>query len=182
VAATDWLSEHGDAMWRFAISRVSPHVAEDVIQETLLAAVAKRAAFEERSAVETWLIGILIHKIADHFRRRARECPDERSGPTSGAEMADFKADGMWMHPPGAWEGRPDEELLTHLEECRDRLPLNLRDAIELRDMRQLPAHAVCKVLGITPTNLWTRLHRARSLLRRCIDDRAGGKVGRSRS
>jgi RNA polymerase sigma-70 factor (ECF subfamily) len=185
-----WLANHGDALWRFALSRVGPQHAEDILQETLLAALKAASAdatnFQGRSAPETWLIGIMNHKVMDFFRKRARdqarfEAAAEQQIDT--AQAAEFAPDGHWAHKPADWDtaGAPstsqttptdtDSPLRAAYRACNDKLPAILRDALELRELRGLPADTVCQVLDISPTNLWTRLHRARAALRKCIED-----------
>jgi RNA polymerase sigma-70 factor (ECF subfamily) len=171
-----WLRDHADALWAFAISRAPREHTEDLIQETLLAALASANSFESRSSPRTWLIGILNHKIIDFYRARSRNKaqsfdPAQHDAAPQGW-TADFNARGKWTNPPASWSANPDSALLKDLAHCVDELPALLKDAISLRDLRQLPADAVCQVLDISPTNLWTRLHRARTAVRRCIESR----------
>lgn len=165
-----WIREHGDSLWSFALSRAPAGVAEDLVHDTLVAALQSAERFEQRSSAETWLLSILSRKIADYYRRRARDrAVIERVIPERSPE---FGEDGCWSAPPKDWAGEGDSALIAYLDSCRDELPPVLRDTLELREIRQLPGDAVCKVLGITPTNLWTRLHRARMMLRSCIEAR----------
>ena len=70
----DWLNEHGDYLYRFALTRLrDQHLAEDAVQETLLAAIKNSAGFTGKSVARTWLTGILKHKIIDIMRRAQRE-------------------------------------------------------------------------------------------------------------
>src|SRR5689334_24977155 len=74
--ALRWLEEHGDALYACALARVrDPHVAEDLVQETLVAGITSADTFSGRSAERSWLIGILKHKLVDHLRRNLRERP-----------------------------------------------------------------------------------------------------------
>ena len=69
-----WVELHGDYLFRFALSRLrDPKTAEDLLQETFLAALQSLDRFEGRSTERSWLTGILKHKILDHFRRSGRE-------------------------------------------------------------------------------------------------------------
>ena len=69
-----WLDQHGDALYAFALLRVQqPAVAEDLVQDTLLAAFSGRERFGGGAQERTWLIGILKHKIIDHLRKSGRE-------------------------------------------------------------------------------------------------------------
>ena len=68
-----WMDSHGDVLYRFALARMcNLEVAEEVVQETFLAALSNRAQFTGRSDERTWLVGILRRKIADHYRSRHR--------------------------------------------------------------------------------------------------------------
>src|SRR5213078_2849400 len=72
-AATDWLEKHGDYLFNFAIGQLrDEHVAEDLVQDTFLAALKARGTFQGQSSDRTWLVGILRHKICDHLRRVTR--------------------------------------------------------------------------------------------------------------
>ncbi|MHC4684776.1 MAG: sigma factor, partial [Planctomycetota bacterium] len=71
-----WLEDHGDYLFRYALVRLQDReIAEDMVQETLLAALRAREKFQARSSVRTWLVGILKHKVLDHFRKSYREPP-----------------------------------------------------------------------------------------------------------
>jgi RNA polymerase sigma-70 factor (ECF subfamily) len=69
-----WVDLYGDYLYRFALYRVyEATIAEDMVQETFLAALGSFKNFQYRSSIKTWLTGILKHKIIDHFRKQAKE-------------------------------------------------------------------------------------------------------------
>src|SRR5262245_12855230 len=69
-----WVDEHGDCLYRYALVRVrTPEVAEDLVQETLLAAVRSQDKFAGRSSERSWLVGILKNKVVDYYRKLGRE-------------------------------------------------------------------------------------------------------------
>ena len=91
----------------------NPALAEDLVQETLLAGLEGAARFSGKSTIRTWLTGILKHKIIDQFRRSSREQPlaapdDDRSE----ADVIDalFVAEGHWQQRPASWR-RPGTVL-----------------------------------------------------------------------
>ncbi|MCB9840449.1 MAG: sigma-70 family RNA polymerase sigma factor [Phycisphaeraceae bacterium] len=200
AAAERWLVEHGDVLWRFVLGRVrSPVAAEDIVQETLLAAMQSRERFEGASTERTWLLGIAVHKIGDHLRKRARTT--HRSGRDDDAPCACevcralFSGKGMWQTLPREWDragpgetpaadGGEKDERRRALVRCIDALPEGQRDAMWMRDVLGVPSEEVRKAMGLTPTNLWTRLHRARSAVRSCLEakllGRREGGAGRS--
>lgn len=178
----DWLAHHGEALFRYAALRLGDAAtAEDVLQETLVAALRARDTFKGQSTERTWLIGILRNKILDHIRaaarRRTREAPQ---GTAERALESEFTEKGLWARGPAKWGADPDE--LLHDEErratllaCVNALPQPHRDAIVLRELEGLPTEEICKLLSVTATNLWTILHRARAMLRRCIEQKRLG-------
>jgi RNA polymerase sigma-70 factor (ECF subfamily) len=176
-----WLEAHGDALYRYALVRLrDEHKAEEVVQETLLAALQARAGFAGGASVRTWLIGILKHKIMDQFRREAREV---NLGATSGLEAdesdaveSSFRPDGHWRAQMANW-GNPDTDLEQRhfwvvLEECLDHMPERLARLFVVREVMEETTEDICRDFGITPTNLWTMLYRARMGLRRCFERR----------
>ena len=173
-----WLGAHGDALYSYALSRVrKSDVAEDLVQETLLAALGAAQSFQGRSQERTWLIGILRHKVLDYFRRRRRskEIQDPTLGDGEGT-MGLFNKRGRWHPKPKAWGGDPaaiyeDAEFWQVYEACRTRLPATLAEAYILRELEGLPAEQVCTVLDISTSNLGVRLHRARLAMRNCLDE-----------
>jgi RNA polymerase sigma-70 factor (ECF subfamily) len=176
---SQWVDEHGDALFRYALLRLrDAEQAEDVVQETLVAALQARASFAGRSSLRTWLIGILKRKIVDHIRKRSRERP------ISELEVADEETDiaeemfsrgehimknsSEWPNPR---EVLRDKQFMAILHQCLAALPERLANAFILREMEQEKSDEVCKVLEITPSNLWVMLFRARTRLRGCLDE-----------
>lgn len=172
-----WVDAHGDALFRFALIRVRDRsLAEDLVQETLLAAFQGRDTFSGQSSERTWLVGILKKKIADHFRRQSREVslPGDEGLPDPRGDDP-FNSAGRWATGPLEWGGNPAElfhqkEFLEQLTKCLSGLPPNQANAFTLREIQGADTGEICKVLNVTETNLWVILHRARMLLRRCLE------------
>lgn len=175
---SEWVDRYGDYLFRYAMLRLRDRsAAEDMVQETFLAALKDRGTFSGASSEATWLVGILKHKIADHFRRKAREAPlteeDLREHPDEGH----LDGVGHWTSGPAEWGGNPADlyrqgEFLDQFRKCLSGLSPNHADAFTLREIEGLGTAEICKVLGVSETNLWVILHRARSLLRRCLETR----------
>lgn len=172
----DWVDRYGDALYRYALLRLrSPDRAADAVQETFLEALRVRGSFAGRSSEQTWLIGILRHKVGDQLRRVRRESTATISTEAEGAESAPFDRRGRWRTAPADWGSDPSRDLERSefwdvFGRCLAKLPKGLADAFFLRELDDLCADEVQQVLGITPANLWKRLHRARSLLRLCLE------------
>lgn len=173
-----WVEVHGDVLFRYAAARVRDDAAaEDLVQETLLAALEAREGFRGDSSERTWLIGILRHKIVDHLRRMARDplvAGEGLDAPGEGIESM-FKQDGTWARPPGAWGADPAalaerEEFWAVLRACLKALPNRLGQVFALRMMDAADPQEVCKALDVSATNLWVMLHRARARLRACLE------------
>jgi RNA polymerase sigma-70 factor (TIGR02943 family) len=151
--------------------------AEDVVSETLLAALSKPQAFGNRSQLKTWLVGILKHKVIDLIRSNAREVAAPDPGVDEEGDALDklaFKADGHFASPPSDW-GDPHQTLQQRqffqvLDACVERLPPGLGRLFLMREWLELSCDEVCKELSLTPTNLYVQLHRARLRLRECLD------------
>ncbi|MDE1888182.1 MAG: sigma-70 family RNA polymerase sigma factor [Gammaproteobacteria bacterium] len=160
-------------LYRFALMRVcDSSVAEELVQETFLAALKGWREFRGQSSERTWLVGILKHKIVDHLRYARREVPTEDIDVEVDAY---FNAGGGWAVPPSI-VGNPgksveQQQLRGKLAECMQELPERLSNAFVLTQIDGLPAKETCKVLGITETNLWVMLHRARLRLQRCLQN-----------
>ena len=171
-----WVDLHGDFLFRYALSRLGNRtVAEDLVQETFLAALRAEKNFSGRSAERTWFVGILKHKIIDHLRRQGRERPV--SAINSSSEMSEemFDKSGWWNVKPAKWPAEPSEtleqkEFWEAFRHCLENLPQRLRVVFSLREMDELPTDEVCEALKVTPGNLGVLLYRARMGLRRCLE------------
>ncbi|MDZ8118217.1 sigma-70 family RNA polymerase sigma factor [Pontiella agarivorans] len=172
-----WLEEHGDALFSYALSRLKNRSsAEDAVQETLLAALRSQDRFSGSSSVRTWLIGILKHKIVDLIRKEGREQPIDEIETFETPEEEFFDRKGRWRIKPVEWKVHPDrvleqKEFMGVLFQCLEHLPDRLHRLFVLRELEEQDSALVCKELGITPTNLWVMLHRARMRLRGCLTE-----------
>jgi RNA polymerase sigma-70 factor (ECF subfamily) len=151
--------------------------AEDVVQDTLAAALAAEEGFSGKSSVKTWLTGILKHKIVDAIRRKQRE-PAAVSSLDEEADLEDFEGlfreNGGWQAPPADW-GDPEQALsrrqfLEIMELCLEKLPPNTARVFMMREVMELTSEEICKELAITANNLWVILYRARMSLRECLE------------
>jgi len=177
------LEQHRTALTRYAVWLLGNRAAaEDAVQETMLAALQAPASFSGRSSMRTWLFGILKHKVADTFRRQAREQPLEDDSDESIGEVRTlFTEDGQWREPPSDW-GDPEATLNQRrffevLESCIERLPKNAARVFTMREIMGMETDEICKVVGITPNNCFVMLHRARMSLRGLLEQDWFGQV-----
>ena len=153
--------------------------AEDVVQETLLAALAG-SGFSGKSSLRTWLTGILKHKIVDAIRKKQREPTVASAFGDLESEMdiedfdALFNERGGWETNPADW-GNPEEALnqrqfLEMIDFCLEKLPANTARVFMMREVMELGTDEICKELAIKANNLWVILYRARVALRQCLE------------
>ena len=170
------LAAHRSYLLRYARLQLRNDAwAEDAVSETLLAALSRPQAFEQRSQLKTWLVGILKHKVIDILRSRRREVALDGDGEDAGADLDGlvFKADGHFAQQPADW-GDPEQALASRqffevLEACTEKLPPAMARVFMMREWLELPSEEICKELALTPTNLYVQLHRARLRLRECL-------------
>jgi RNA polymerase sigma-70 factor (ECF subfamily) len=168
-----WLDRYGDILFRHALLRVRRHeLAEDLVQETLLAALDARKRFSGNSSEQTWLISILRRKIVDHLRKASRAHLQEGSF-QGGPEF--FGPDRHWKSRLRPWPGDPQgalesAEFWQVVERCLSQLPSTVAGAFVLKELDGLARKDVCNALQITQSNLSVRLHRARLLMQHCLD------------
>ncbi len=150
--------------------------AEDVVSETMLAALEGAASFAGNSQVKTWVVGILKHKIVDQLRRGGREVSVEAQMEAAGVESLDelYHASGHKLDPPREW-GNPESALSQSqffevLQACVERLPANMGRIFMMREWLEYETDQICKELDITSTNCFVMLHRARMRLRECLE------------
>lgn len=151
--------------------------AEDAVSETILAALAKPLAFEARSQLKTWLVGILKHKIIDSMRQRQREVTLDSGSDDDNADPLEhiaFKTDGHFAEKPADW-GNPEQDLRSRqfmaiMDACTGKLPPVQGRLFLMREWLEMSSEEICKELALTPTNLYVQLHRARLRLRECLE------------
>jgi RNA polymerase sigma-70 factor (ECF subfamily) len=168
-----WVDAHGDHLFRFAMHRVgSAAIAEELVQETLLSALQHVDSFDGRSRLRTWLVSILRHKIADHFRRAGRERESASLDALGGEEL--FTTGGKWTAAPRRfrWPGSGEEraDLLRALTSCLEKLPGHTAEMFILHEQRRVPPEQLAASVGISTGSLAARMYRARLQLRSCLE------------
>ena len=177
-----WVDQYGDFLYHFTLSRIKdPSIAEDLVQETFLAALKARKNFQGRSTARTWLIAILKHKIVDHIRKQVREHTSDKLESmlnTAANDPVDssFNDEGDWRIRPSKWAIDPmklyeQKEFMDVLYRCLGELPERQAEAFMMREIDGLSTEEICKVLNISATNSWVMLYRARMWLRRCLEN-----------
>jgi len=131
--------------------------------------------------LRTWLIGILKHKIADHWRRSAREVitpefDQINNDEDATGEDAFFMSNGHWNGGPSTWNdpeaALKQQEFWAIYETCQNNLPPKMAKVFMLRELVGLEAEEVCRETGLSDANYWVTMHRARLRLRECLEIR----------
>ncbi|MFQ5673399.1 MAG: sigma-70 family RNA polymerase sigma factor [Nitrospinales bacterium] len=172
-----WVERYGDQMYRYTLLRVKyPESAEEIVQETFLAAYKSRNSFAGKASEKSWLFGILKHKIMDHFRElKKHQIFDliQEDDPDPYEDAYDHK--GNRKNPPRNWGINPEKaaenkQLLRALGQCVEELPDKFRRLFILKEVDGYSSEYICKELDIQPTNLWVMMHRARNQLKKCLE------------
>lgn len=170
----DWIEEYGDALYRYAVSRLrDPDAAEEAVQQTFVSGLEHQNQFTGTGSQSGWLMGILKRKIIDLVRVHGR---------TSQTESLDT-SDPMdqFFDRKGNWKQNVRETLLQPLDavdrtefwpifqKCLASLSEKQSGVFMMREMEDFESAEICKELSITSSNLWVLLHRARLRLASCI-------------
>ena len=180
------IESHRPYLLRYALAQLRDgQLAEEAVQEALLAALESLPTFNGKSALRTWLTSILRFKVIDLQRRavaeRAHQPLDEEAESGDDASLDDlFDATGHWREAPQAWSN-PEAALEQRrfweaFERCLDRLPRMGGRVFFRREIVGEDTEAICKAEGITASNCWVILHRARLSLRACLEQSWFGK------
>jgi RNA polymerase sigma-70 factor (TIGR02943 family) len=178
-----WVEHYGDYLFNFAVVRVNDRLkAEDLVQETFLSALKAEDRFRGESSERTWLTAILKRKIIDAYRKKyaSRESSFGEHEETvfDGSfyrSEAPFK--GHWLEGMGPHshsllpEGELEQaELTKFIRICIENLQPQLAAAFTMKMIDEEDSETICKELGITSSNLWVMLHRARLKMRDCLE------------
>lgn len=174
--AQTWLEEHGDYLFSYALLGVkNTHVAEDLVQETLLAAITAKNTFSNQSTIRTWLIGIMKHKLVDYFRSQGRELIMVDLVDQDNEDSLDsfFRTNGRWIEKPDTF---PNPELAFQQKEfwkifqqCLSGLKPKQVEVFLAKEIHGMSNEDICKDFALSPTNVWVIMHRARLSLNRCL-------------
>lgn len=171
-----WVDQYGDALFHFALARVNKReIAEDLVQDTFLAAVKSQERFKGQSSEKTWLFGILKHKIIDHYRKNKSTVYAQELGHDPDNLDVFFNAKEGWQIRPEHWSANPGKsqevkEAFDHFYRCLADLPQRTADVFVYREIDGLGTEEICNRFDITPANCWVILYRARMLLRKCLE------------
>lgn len=166
---------------RYAQAQVQdPHLAEDLVQDTLVAALHNPGSFQGQSSLKTWLVGILKHKLIDHHRKSWRQVAAPTAEESLSEEDFDvlFRRNGHWSEGPAAWpspeELRQRADLKSVLDACMKFMPKRNAMVMVMRELQGMEIEEICQALELSTTNCSVILYRARMSMRLCMEKNWG--------
>ncbi|GAA4335239.1 sigma-70 family RNA polymerase sigma factor [Flaviaesturariibacter amylovorans] len=170
-----WVGEHSDLLYQFCRKRVADReTGRDLVQETFLAAWRNRTAYRAETSVKNWLLLILKRKIIDHYRKAG--APDPLPHEEPGANPF-FDGAGHWKQGlyPRAWRVEETDhterkEFYSIFDSCGKKLKALQHHVFTMKYVDGHSSEEICKELGITSSNYWVLLHRAKVQLRACLE------------
>ena len=180
IVFENWVNQFSDALYSWALYKTSSkETAEDLVQDTFVSAFHKIDNFKGQSQPKTWLFSILNNKIIDFYRKNAKIKKHE----FKLSEKAGFQLSDNLFNETNGWKTREidpiwdqEEELLDNPEfngvmaACIDNLPEKWKTAITSKYLTDKKAKEICQDLGITVSNYWQIVHRAKLLLKECLE------------
>lgn len=145
--------------------------AEDIVQEAYVNAFAHFAEFRGESALSTWLCRIVVNEALGRLRRRRRAAAFAKSAARTSSEVILFSLD---KYSDDAERTVAQRQILSLVERATDMLPPAYRVVLIARAIEGLSNNEIAELLGVRPETVRTRLHRARRLLRKELDEQIG--------
>ncbi|NNC50240.1 MAG: sigma-70 family RNA polymerase sigma factor [Flaviramulus sp.] len=171
-----WIDSYSDYLFNFTISRVSDReIAQDLVQDTFLAALKSMKNFKGEASERTWLISILKRKIIDYYRKI--------NSNKGKAEMrisynGDSETEGDWLEErvadpfdKTAEDKMQNEELGEAILKCLSKLPVKQAEVFKMKTIQGFDTKVICNELNITASNLWVIIHRARTSMATCLKE-----------
>ncbi len=167
------MTTHNQRLYRLARGVVRNNSeAEDIVQESYVSAFAHLASFRGDSSLSTWLSRIVLNEALGRLRKKRRAPDLAQSGDVSAeAQIIQFPRNTATSDPERTMAQR---QILQLVEQATDNLPDVFRTVFVARVIEGLSIDETAQLLGIRPETVKTRLHRARALLRKQLDEQIG--------
>jgi len=171
-----WIDNYADYLFNYAVVRVNDgDLAKDLVQETFFAGLKSAKNFQGKASERTWLISILKRKVIDHYRKINSK---KGQAEVRMSFYDDGENEGSWIEErvPQSWDNASEkaienQELKKQLDTCIDNLPEKYALVFRMKTIQEFETEEICKELDITASNLWVIIHRARTQLRKCMED-----------
>lgn len=151
----DWFESYSDDLYLFIRNKINNHsVAQDIMQDTFVAALKNVHTFKEQSSPKSWLMAIAKRKIIDYFRSYATVFISEES-----AEEADPEELHMLDNPV----------FVSKYNRALASLPRQWRKILTARYIDGKKAEEICNEYAISKENYWQIMHRAKLFVKQKI-------------
>lgn len=171
-----WVTQYSDILYSYAINHgFNEEGAQDMVQETFLSAWQSMDRFQGKASVKNWLFVILKSKISDHFRKDINNMA-KVAVQQEYNDDAYFDEEGHWREEayPKDWHVNLSDPLEVKdfykvFHSCKNKLKEIQSAVFIMKYVDELGSEDICKDLGITSSNYWVLLHRAKVQLRACL-------------
>ncbi len=171
-----WIDLYSDYLYNYTISRVSDReVAQDLVQDTFLAALKSMKNFKGEASERTWLISILKRKIIDRYRKVNS---NKGKAEVRITYNADSETEGDWLEErvadpfdKTAEDTMQNNELGDAIFNCLSKLPEKQAQVFRMKTIEGYETEVICNELNITASNLWVIIHRARTAMAECLKE-----------
>ncbi|MCO4820569.1 MAG: sigma-70 family RNA polymerase sigma factor [Flavobacteriaceae bacterium] len=175
INANKWIDRYSDYLFNYTITRVRDRdTAQDLVQDTFFAGLKSMKNFKGEASERTWLISILKRKIIDHYRKinsKKGQAEVKMNFSTDGEN------EGSWLEErvadpfdKTAEDTLENTELGLAIHGCLDKLPEKQAQVFKMKTILGYETEAICNELGITASNLWVIIHRARTTMASCLE------------
>jgi len=174
---TDWVNLYSDGLYSWAYHKTNnKETAEDLVQDTFLAAYNSIDKLKNVSQAKTWLFSILNNKIIDYYRKKGKQKVFTQSETNSESQTNNlFDGNGNWKNTEVDWHWENDNllddiDFNVILKTCIGSLPKRWEVAITSKYSLDKSPKEICKELGISSSNYWQIVHRAKLQLKICVE------------
>lgn len=169
------VNNHSDYLLSFAMTKLNDiDLAKDIVQDTLVSALTNLSTFERKAKLRTWLTSILNRKIIDYWRKAETRYTD----PVSSFFDQDDKAKHWIENKSGSntastvLEEMSQKETFIELDECIATIPKKWQGIITSKYIDRKESDIICNDFDVSSSNLWVIMHRAKLLLRECLENK----------
>lgn len=149
-------------------NKVFSEAAQEIVQETWAIFFANIDRYSGDAQIRTYIAGIALNKVREHRRQTQRTIPEEDA---EAIYEKSFTRDGWWIRgPTDPHRILQAKEIGRLVEECMEGLPENQREAFILRELNQESSDEICKIMGVSITNLGVLIFRAKDKLKQCME------------
>lgn len=172
IDPSKWVDKYSDYLFNYTIARVNDReIANDLVSETFLAGLKSMKNFKGEASERTWLVSILKRKIVDYYRRI-----NSSKGKAEVKITYDQNSEGDWLEQKitdlsdrTAEDHLENQELGLAILDCLEELNERQGAIFKRKTIEGADTETICNEFNISPSNLWVIIHRARTILARCL-------------